>query len=276
MSGTTFICGFAYQQGNGAPATSRPLFSTTGVTIGIDPNRHLHIRDSGGSVVATGATFLNINQWYYVEYKTKFLGASGTTEVRLNGLQEIAPATANYGSVQPVQWALQSTDGFSTFSLYDDVYMLDGAGVGNNDFLGDMRVETIWPSGDGSNLQWTPNSGVTHFNRVNETTPDDDTTYNFDSTAGHRDSYTFPALSIASGNVYGMTVNLYVRKDDAATRQIASVVRQGGVNYDGAAGTPALSTTYAFYQTVYDVDPTGAGWSIATVNGDEFGIKTVT
>lgn len=275
FSGTTVVCGCAYRMITGANNTQNQQLSIGPARWGTDTSRRLFLMNAAGTVVATGTTILNIGQWYYIELKVSPISATGSALINLNGLPEIAATSSNYGTTQPTGINLNSSTGTSTAAQYDDIYILDGAGATNNDLLGDCRVETIFPSGDGANLQWTPNSGGVHFNRVNETTPDGDTTYNANSVAGNRDSYTFPALSIAAGSVFGLAVNLYTRKDDAATRQVAPVIRQGGVNFDGTTGTPALSTSYAYYTQTYDQDPTGSNWSIATVNGDEFGIKEV-
>jgi hypothetical protein len=58
---------------------------------------------------------------------------NGITEVSITG-QTFAASTANRVNIH--------YDFFSHVNTYDDYYICDGTGSVNNDFLGDMRVET--------------------------------------------------------------------------------------------------------------------------------------
>jgi hypothetical protein len=140
--------------------------------------------------------------------------------------------------------------------------------------MGDNRVETLYPVADGANTAWTPNSGTAHWSRVNETTPDDDTSYVSSSTPGDRDSYVYGSLSTLTGSVHGVQTNLRARKDDAAARQVADVIRIAGTNYDGTT-TGGLTTSYLYYSQIHNQAPTGSDWTIAGVNTTEFGVKEV-
>lgn len=55
------------------------------------------------------------------------------------------------------------------------------------------------PFSDGTYLQWTPNSGTTHYTRVDETPCNGTTDYNFTTTVGNRDSYGIIIGSIPNG-----------------------------------------------------------------------------
>jgi len=231
----------------------------------------LEVLNSSSTSIATGTTTLTTGVWYYIEVKLFVNGASGTVEVHLNGTSEIASTTGNFGSSNITNFLIQQqTANIST--TFDDIYACDTSGTVNNDFLGDVRVETIFPNGDGAHTQWTPTGGGSHYTQVNETTPDGDTTYVSDSTPNDRDSYTFGDID-GNASVFGVQVSMYARKDDANTRQIAPVIRQGGTDYDGT--TVTLSASYQFYSQLYDKDPTPAAWTAANVNADEFGLKEV-
>jgi hypothetical protein len=107
---------------------------------------------------------------------------------------------------------------------------------------------------------------------VNEHPPTDDTTYVSDSTPGDIDSYTVTDID-GGATVYAVQTNMWARKDDAATRQIAPVIRQASTDYVGT--TVTLGTTYQYYSQLYDKDPTAAAWTAANVNSDEFGVKEI-
>ena len=109
---------------------------------------------------------------------------------------------------------------------------------------------------------------------MNETIPDGDTTFVSDFNPGDIDSYHVGSLAALSGNVYGVVTNLYARKDDATGKQIAPVIREAGADHVGTT-TGGITTSYLFYRQVWQNDPLGASWTIANVNGSEYGVKEV-
>jgi len=277
---STLILGFAIQV-NGFTAGTDIAFLRAGATqtmrFSFDATPHIQIRNSGGTVIATGTTTIVANAWYYVEIKV-FVNAgtpaSGTVEVHLNGVSEIASTAGNFGSTNLDTLAIQGVSGRVT--TIDDIYICDTSGSApNNTFLGDTRVLTLYPAADGAHADWTPDTGTAHFSRVNEHTgtfPDGDTTYVADNVAGHQDTYDCDSID-GGATVFAVQTNLYARKDDAAVRQIAPVVRQAGTDYVGSTAT--LTSSFLFYSTLYDKDPTSAAWTATNVNADEYGIKTI-
>ncbi len=58
---------------------------------------------------------------------------------------------------------------------------------------------SLLPNGEGSNLQFTPSAGATHYTLVDETPCNGTTDYNRTTTVGHRDSYTVSLSSVPDG-----------------------------------------------------------------------------
>ena len=248
--------------------------STTIARVGTNSAGRLQVTNSAGTVIATGTTVLAQNAWYFIEMKL-IVGTSGTCEVHLNGVPgEILPTVGNFGTTNIGRFALTfNTSGANP--NWDDLYVQDLTGSApNNDFLGDVVIETLFPNGDGTHQAWTPSAAGSHYTKVNEATPDGDTTYVSDISPGDIDTYTVGSLATLSGTVYGVATNLYARKDDAATRQIAPVIREAGTDHVGTT-TPGLTTSYLYYRQLYPLDPAGAAWTIASVNGSEYGVKEV-
>ncbi len=277
----TLFCGFAFQQTTSATGAYDVVSLNVGATrafrIGISASNKLTISNSGGTVIATGTTTIAANTWYYIEVKAFQSGASGTCELHLNGVSgEIASTTGNFGSSNfDTVDVVGQASGQPVFDV-DDLYVADTSGSSpRNTFLGDVRIVTVMPSSDGAHTAWTPSGAGTHFSKVNEisgTYPDGDTTYNSDSTPGDIDSY--GADDIDSGaTVFAVQVNLYARKDDANTRQIAPLIRQASTDYVGT--TVTLGSSYAFFSQLYNQDPVAADWTAANVNADEYGVKTI-
>jgi hypothetical protein len=130
----------------------------------------------------------------------------------------------------------------------------------------------VYANADGAHSQFGVSSGSAHYSLINEATPDGDTSYVTDSTPGHYDTYVFDDID-SGATVYGVQLNLYARKDDAGTRQIAPVIRHSGTDHDGT--TVTLGTSYGFTRELHDKDPTGTDWTPSTVNANEYGVKEV-
>lgn len=256
-------------------------FTTLLATLAVNSSGLLSFRNSANTQLAVGTTVLATNTWHYIELKVVFNGASSSVRVRLNGADEIASTTVTLGSTAAGFLRFYFSYGTSPYSTFawinrtidiDDVYVLDTTGTDATDLLGDVHVETIYPSSDGANDQWTADTGTNSAARVSETSPDGDTSYIYSSVVNQKTTFNMGDLAILSGTVYAVQSNLYARKDDAATRQICSVVRQGGSDFDGS--NKALGTSYDTKQQLYENDPSdSADWTISKVNSAEFGVK---
>lgn len=159
---------------------------------------------------------------------------------------------------------------------YQDLYVLDNAGAQNNDFLGDCRVELRVPSADGAMQQFATVVPATagHFAKVAEIPYDGDTSYVEDATVGAVDTYGHAALAAASGVVRGVQFSTVAKRSDAGPKTIAGCVRQGGVNYFGAAKTPSTVYTVEDNRDILELNPaTGLPFTIAEVNAAEFGFQ---
>ena len=226
-----------------------------------------------GSIPATSASVgITNNVWYYLELAYNIHDSTGSWEFRVNGTAFIGPTSSldtRNGGTSGVCDQINLSETAGGTQNIDDFYYATGS-----DFQGDCRVLTKLPSGEGALSDWTPSTGTDNAALVDETAPNGDTDYVSSSTANQRDTYLYPDLGV-TGTVKAVQVNMYARKDDAGTRQIAPVIRQGGSNFDGTAQN--LSTTFAYYWQLYTQDPnSAAAWNVAGVNSAEFGIKEVT
>lgn len=248
------------------------FYTAAGVLVAdlrLTASGQVELRNAADGVVATGTTTGLANTWHYFELKIFVNGASGTGEVHVDGVTEIASTTGNFGSTAIGQVIIRSPSNHGTF---DDFYVLDTTGSQNNTFKGDVRVTTQMPDGAGAHTQWTAAGGGSNYTKVNETLADGDTSYVSDSTPGDIDTYTFADVD-AAATVHAAQAVLYARKDDAATRQIAAVARQSSTDHVGA--TKTMGSSYAFFGELYDVDPSGSAWTASAFNGDEFGVKEI-
>lgn len=236
---------------------------------------------AGGTLIATSTSVLSAGTTYYLEFYVTIDDSVGVAKLRVN---EVLDATLNFSgdtrnagnataNVITYQSSLSAT-GWTTDQ--DDLYICDGT-VGdsdqpNNDFLGDIRVESLLPSGAGATTQFTPSAG-SNFQNVDDAAPNSDTDYNSTATIGNEDTFAMGNLATATGVVQGVELINYARKLDAGSSVLAPVLRQSGVDYVGS--DDALGTGYTYQSDqVYDVNPaTGLPFTISEVNALEAGYK---
>jgi len=235
-------------------------------------NQVWRVVNASGTTLATGTHPVVANAWNYIELKVVVSASVGSVELRLNGAStpEASASSVNTGSTN-IDNILFVT-GQSQLCHVDDMYCVDTTGSApTNTFLGDVRVETLAPNGNGANTAWNG----TYTDWDDSTSHDTDSTYVDSSTPGDRETSTLTDLALTSGTIFGVQTNLIARKDDAGTRTIAPVIRIGSTNYDGTT-TPGLSSSFTDFTQIYDrLDPSGAGWTVSTVNAMEAGVKEV-
>ena len=184
-------------------------------------NGFYYTRGSSTNICDTGAVLIGgygsttignayFPPWIYVELKIVFHPTAGSVEIRVNG-NTLAKTTGTNTIATSNNSANSMTVGLITYggsygvaSLMDDLYICDGTGSSSNDFLGACKVETNFPLSDGSLSQWTPNTGTTGYNLVNEVGYDSDTTYLSSSTTSQTELFKFRAQY--TGRTVGMQV----------------------------------------------------------------------
>lgn len=235
------------------------------------------LNGGSGAVLAESVIPLYANVWYYFELKAYIHNSLGTMELRVNNT-----TYASASNVDTQKTANANADGFgigeyynfASGTYYDDMYICNGAGGVNDDFLGDHRVECLFPSGAGNYAQWTPNGAANNYDCVNDAAPNGDTDYNSQDGAGlpKIDSFAMSNLESTTGTIKGVQSVLYHRKDDAGDVTVAPLYRIGGTDYPQTGVN--LPDTYQYGMEVEEVSPaTATAFSIAEVNGLEFGYK---
>lgn len=255
--------------------------TTRHVDIVLLADGRIRARRAGSVTLGTSTSFLTAGAYNYVEIKITISDTVGVVTVRVNGtstgwLALTSQDTQNGGTSAITNIILGGELTVATPLQspvrYDDIVILDTAGSVNNDFLGDCRVEAIFPNGAGNYAQWTPSTG-SNFQNVDEAQPNGDTDYNSSSTANQIDTFAYSNLSVSSGTVKAVAPNMWARKDDAGSRSIAAVARLSAV--DATGSTILIGNTFADYQGIFETKPGGGAWSITDVNNSEFGYKLI-
>lgn len=245
-------------------------------TITLGPNLLLQARtgSSVGTLIATATRALPFNAYRYVEVGITVGDATGTIEVRIDGV-----AVINEVNVDTKGTAVADLDeiwigagGGTPAIAVDDVYILDNTTVDLNTYLGDVYMQLLLSDGAGSQTDFTLVGAATNWEAVKEIPPDDDTSYVGSTVVGNEDLYTFGALGLAVATIKACVVNIRARKTDAGVRTIRAEARQNVTT--GESADISVGDDYEFFQSAFPNNPdTGVAWTIAGVDSAEFGVK---
>jgi hypothetical protein len=191
---------------------------------------------------------------------------------------QTAVTTATANAITLGNYSRTTGNNYQNFLMVDDLYVCSTAGSVNNDFLGERRVYTLFPTGAGGHTQWTiagSSPAATNWQSVNNATPDADVTSVISSTTGQIDTYAFGDLPASTTVINGVQFNHVARRDDAGVLTIAPEQRNAGSD---AAGTTSanLSPAYLDVLTVQENSLlTAVAWTPSEINASEFGVKVV-
>jgi len=229
---------------------------------------------TGSTLLATGTAVLSSADWQFIEVKVTFSNTVGTAEVRVNGVTDITLTgidSCSNANEYCTGIVLGSINSACLGGYFDNVYVLDSTGSENNNFLGVVSINTVFPTAEGTNTGWTPLSGTDNALMVDETSQDGDTTYNYSDTVSARDTYAITDITSTGAEVFGVAVNAMVRKDGDADRKIKPTLKSSATYSLGTEVT--LTTSYLNTQQIYNTDPnTSAAWTETNVNAIEAGI----
>jgi hypothetical protein len=231
----------------------------------------------GGTTLGTTSGTVAAGAWNYIEIKVTLSGGAGTVDVQVNGVNQLSLAGQNtITSANAYAQVVQiGNNGDVPDQYLDDLYIADGAAGVVDNFLGNVSVACILPSGSGALSQFTNSIGnsTNNYSYVNEQLEDGDATYVDDATVGQRDTYAI-TLPYTPTSIYGLQVNLTARADSVGLRSTAPVIYRGGTPYDGTGQW--LPATYSDLMQVYEDDPvTSAAWTAANIAASQFGVKVV-
>jgi hypothetical protein len=284
-SASPMIIGIAGKVSNLVTASSTWLSilgvsATVQLSVTVNTAGFVEIRKGGKSGTllgtSTGHTPIATGSFYHLQAKTVLHLTSGSCDVRLNNVPVVsvsgvstATLTENVGGCI---WGAPGTGGITM--TVDDLWAVDTTGATANDFLGDIKVKSLFPSADGDQLDWTPSTGTQHSLTVDETTINT-TDYVSDTVGGHRDLYQVDDLDATAVTVYGVRETIYCSKNDAGNALLKPVLKETGgtVTSETAQGlTLAWNGVYGTLRATRPSD--GSAWTVSEVNALQVGVET--
>jgi hypothetical protein len=262
--------GFAYQidrtGNNGTFLTFRDAGNGDICDLRLTATAALQATRNGTVLGTSAAGVLAINAWAYIEVEFVRHATAGVFNVYVNGTAVLSLSSQNTGATDITSIRI---DGLNQVQSFDDLYTTD-----SSTRLGECRVDLLPPSADTAQKDFTPSTGTTNYNMVNETQYNEDTNYVSAATVGNKDLYDVTDLPFTPASVYAVKVTWRARKDDATTRTVRANLKSGATTANGA--TKAMGASYQSYSDVYVTDPnTSAAWTVSAVNAIQVGPEII-
>lgn len=280
-----WVFGFAYRLT--APQAANDLiysiYNNSNQMFALFQNVDGTLQIRAGNVNGIGVTerALDVGRWYYIEGDLTLSGTTpitATVELRINKHVESsgsgstginASQNLSFASTGGVDANYHQLSGPTGTADFDDLYIKNNAG-----YYGDIRIVALFPNGDGGKSDWTPNSGSTHFDRV-DTHPLDLTKWLETAVANNIDTWDWQDVPGFSGTIKAVNISLFARKDDEGTKSFKIVV--GNTGTLGASDEYFVSDVLGeWYEWGQETDPnTGIAWTQAGFNATQWGAKLI-
>lgn len=274
---TTIIVGFAFKAEQLSAQTFLKFFET-GSVAGIE----LRLRSSGAISVYRTSTWLastvsgiiKENTWVYIEFKYTINNTTGSFTLKVNEEQVVTASsqdTQQSGTADIDAVRFQGSAIYPDNFWFDDIYICDDSGSVNNDFLGNCRVDALWPNAAGDATDFTPSAG-SNYAAMDENPADEDTTYVESSTSTDQDLYNYTSMPTV-GTIHGVQINTRVRETDASDFTLKTLIKTGTTTSADSAQAIA-GTSYEVLRRVAEQDPdTSSAWTESGLNGAQFGLE---
>ena len=258
-------------------------------TVGVYRGRSSAVPDGGGGFVFPMGTLLGKSRpgcwspdvWFYVEVGFTIDPTNGAVEVRINTdpvvnlIHQNTQATGATGAYANGHgWGAENFATFATAQLYSfkvgDMYLADGAGSVNNNFLGNVRARLMMPAGAGASTDFAKTGAATNWQAASNLSLTD-SSYVSSDTVNDEDLYTLNPI-LPAQPVHGVQVRSALRMDEATQRVGRNLFRVSTTTVEGA--DHYVDSSYHHETDVFELDPsTGLGLTGTIVNGAQAGIK---
>lgn len=250
--------------------------TTQHITISLDSGDFIRARRGTTSGTVLGISSIPTPEgWFYFEAKITIHDTTGAIVLKVNGNEVLNLSnidTKNGGTNNSID-VVKLGSSVGNFVYVDDWYVCDTAGSVNNDFLGDIRVFTLAPNGNGNSSQLTGSDGnsTDNYLLVDEQ-PYNTADYVGSATPNQKDTYTLQDLPGTVASVIAVQEVAIASKADGGDATLKQVIRAGGTDY--ATSAFGVGTSWGALTNLRELNPnTGVAWTPANVNAAEVGVQ---
>lgn len=240
---------------------------TVKAAVRMNPSRQFTVYNTGGSLVATGTTALNLGQVYWGEYRGSTSAVASAYELRIEQVTELSGTMTqlsnNHGSVR---LGKATNNNSNSFDFRYSNFIASDTG-----YVGPISTKGMFPNANGSTQQFTAGTNASNYLEVDDIPTDGDTTY-VASTGTANDVALFQCADMPSSSSVKAVKGWVNAKTPTGTASTKLRIRSGSTNSDSTGS--AIGTSYVNRFRVLETDPdTGAAWTESGVNASEVGIQ---
>lgn len=288
---TELIIGLAMKVDSGPRFSQQSVWRVyeTGQNVGTVANwlsleftfltRTLIVWVNGIGTILTANQELPSNEWVFVEVKFGF-GTSVPAEMRFNEIVVASTVSANTKG--------NARDGFDSFVLlsqgvnaptgnalnwsFDDLYICDGEGDVNNDYLGDVSVFVTRPIADSTPNEWSnPSLSPDNYAQIDEASTND-SDYIHSHVTGDQDFHEYSDIVLPSPIVAGTI--LHTRVAPTGPDRDIIPISKIGVDEDVRSKMGMRLFPPQPYLDVFETAPSGSSWDQASLDAMTYGFET--
>ena len=232
---------------------------------------------SGRLIAASSDPVIGASAWNHLEAKLTIDDVVGSAEFRVNGVSVINMTDINLGVVGSTQVVFGvpagAPPGFGNNGWYwDDMVAWNDVGDVNNDFVGQQRVITIFPSSDETPQDWEIVGAAYGYLAINQVPPDGDTTFIRASEVDETSTFSFTSLPPETARIAGVYVPAYAKLEDAGAGSLQVSMQSGAEEAEGQE--IPLTTAYTYWGTVFETNPeTGLAWTVEELVAATISVK---
>lgn len=260
-------------QGNGANGNARWGFYTAAnaavIYFKAFTDGSIGCYSGADALLGTSDICLTASAYPHIEVKVLRHASAGTAEVRVNGdtvlsLTGLALGASDIGMVR-IGSEYRTTSQATPSNRYKDFVYWDGSGTAGNTFQGSVAVRDLYTDADIA-LNWTPSTGTTGWDLIDETTINDADYIEADSSPPDPAKFSLTNLPDDVTSVKALIPIIRAKKTDGGTCNVQVGVTPNNTNWDDGDDRP-MTTAFTYWWDVSHVSPaTSAPWTPSEVN----------
>ena len=233
---------------------------------------------------ALSAEFAAEDAWHHVALDVKLDNSAGWVYLYVDGIALIEFDGDTIGTVSALDTLRfgsgRTNESWDNYLYIDDIYLDSTTSESAPAAPPDYRFIPVLPDGNGYISQWVGNDGnsTDNYLLVDETPPDNDTSYVESAGSGEIDSYTMTNPTIPVGweisAVIAMAVAKKLNAGGSLNLKLNTRTTVSAVNHSASSSPIVLGTAYALTWDRRALRPDGGVWNQATVDVLEIGVIT--
>lgn len=223
-----------------------------------------------GAELGRSVPCITANTWQHVETKATKGAGTGAIEIRVNGAVKLNLTGLTLSASNIAQFSVGnhensgSSDG-AMITYYKDLVVWDTSGSYGNDFQGSVAIHDLIPDGDIA-LNWTPSTGATGWNLIDENLPNDGDYISAASPPPAAAVFSLTNLPPDVTSIRALLPIMRVMKTDGGDCDVQAGLTPDNVAWVNGANVPVTTAFTYFWSPIHTSPATAAPWTPAEVN----------